>query len=124
MYTTAQSNTLLYRHTCFILCWIYILAPSRRYPLQPGCWTIICAHSRAYEYYAETVIPGNEMNLLATRCSSYTSFKSGKCASKSIPMGINTPTNARGNYYLKTNKQSPFGTKRFMKQLARQLALF
>lgn len=97
-----------------------IVSYFRRYALQPGCWSIICAHSRSYEYYAETVIPGNEYNLLATRCSSFSSFKSGKCASKRIPMGIYTPSTARGNYYLKTNKKSPFGT-RIVQKFARLL---
>lgn len=56
------------------------------------------------------------MNLLATRCSSYRSLKLGKCLNKSIPMGIYTPKYARGNYYLGTNKKSPYG-KRPIKEL-------
>lgn len=83
----------------------------RRYSLQPGCWTIICAHRRAYEYYAESVRPGNEFNLMAIKCSSFSSFKNKKCTERPIPMGIMAPNNVRGNFYLQTNKKSPFGMK-------------
>lgn len=39
-------------------------------------------------------------------------------------MGIRTPITARGNYYLKTNKESPFGYKRnLVRKLAKLIAL-
>lgn len=103
-----------------------IINSFRRYALQPGCWTIVCAHSRSYEYYAETVRPGNENNFIATRCNSFSSFKNGKCSGRPIPMGINTPPTARGSYYLHTNKKSPFGMKlrsigRYVKSVANNI---
>lgn len=83
---------------------------NRRDPLQPGCWSIFCAHSRSYRYFAETVYPGNEQNFIATKCSSLSAYKLGRCeGGRPIPMGIATPTSARGSYYLETNKKSPFG---------------
>lgn len=95
------------RHLCvMILFWCF-----SQYSLQPGCYTILCAHARAYEYYAESVLPGHEHNLMATRCNSFSSFKNGKCSGSPIPMGLNTPNTARGNYYLQTNKAAPFGRK-------------
>lgn len=81
----------------------------RQYSLQPGCWTIMCAHSRAYEYFAETVFENNGNNFIGTQCNSLSSLRDGKCTSRRIPMGIDTPATARGNYYLETNKKSPFG---------------
>lgn len=88
---------------------IYILLFNRRYSLQPGCWTILCAHSRSFEYYAETVLPGNEKTLMAVRCNSFSDLQKGKCRSKPIPMGFDCPRTARGDYYLQTNKYPPFG---------------
>lgn len=81
----------------------------RQYALQPGCWTIMCAHSRAYEYFAETVFHKNGNNFIATQCNSLSALRGGKCATKRIPMGIDTPATARGNYYLETNKKQPYG---------------
>lgn len=81
----------------------------RQYALQPGCWSIICAHSRSYEYFAETVHQNNGNNFIGTQCNSLSALRGGKCAAKRIPMGIDTPHTARGNYYLETNKKSPYG---------------
>lgn len=83
----------------------------RQYSLQPGCWTIMCAHSRAYEYFAETVYENNANNFIATQCNSLSALRNGRCTTKRIPMGINTPSTAHGNYYLETNKNSPYGRR-------------
>ncbi|XP_055296585.1 uncharacterized protein LOC129565592 [Sitodiplosis mosellana] len=83
--------------------------PNGQYSLQPGCWTIMCAHSRAYEYFAETVYKNNGNNFIGTQCNSLSALRDGKCAIKHIPMGIDTPSTARGNYYLETNKKTPYG---------------
>lgn len=69
----------------------------------------MCAHSRAYEYFAESVYKGNGNNFIATQCNSLSALRHGKCITKRIPMGIDTPTTAIGNYYLETKKKSPFG---------------
>lgn len=82
-----------------------------REPLQPGCWSIFCSHSRAYYYFAESVYPGNERNFLATKCSSLSAYRQGRCENDPIPMGIATPHTARGSYFLETNKKRPFGKR-------------
>lgn len=69
----------------------------------------MCSHNRAYEFFAETVYEGNEKNFMSTQCNSISSLRDGRCSMKRIPMGIDTPTDARGNYFLETNKKSPFG---------------
>lgn len=69
----------------------------------------MCAHSRAYEYFAETVYTNNGNNFIGTQCNSISALRDGKCSLKRIPMGIDTPVDARGNYYLETNKKAPFG---------------
>lgn len=97
----------------------------RQYALQPGCWTIICSHSRAYEYFAESAYENNGKNFIATQCNSISALRTGKCTNKHIPMGIDTPHTARGNFYLETNKKAPYG-RSFQKyanfqQLSQQL---
>lgn len=82
---------------------------NRQYALQPGCWTIMCAHSRAYEYYAESAYAKNGNNFIGTQCNSISALRTGRCTTKHIPMGIDTPHTAKGNYYLETNKKAPYG---------------
>lgn len=69
----------------------------------------MCAHSRSYEYYAETVYKNNKNNFIATQCNSLSALRNGKCTSRYVQMGLNTPSRARGNFYLETNKKSPYG---------------
>lgn len=76
---------------------------------MPGCLTIFCSHSRAWEYFAETVYKGNENNLIAKKCGSLHSYEINACIQKEIPMGYACPTTAKGNFFLKTNGESPFG---------------
>ncbi|KAJ6643641.1 Vitellogenin-1 [Pseudolycoriella hygida] len=83
--------------------------PNGVAPLPPGCLTITCAHARAWEFFAETVYPGNGNAFLATKCNSITAYNSNKCPGKRIPMGIDCPNNAKGNFFLRTNRSRPFG---------------
>lgn len=69
----------------------------------------MCAHSRAYEYFAESVYENNGNNFIGTQCNSISALRNGRCTSKHIPMGIDTPHTAHGNYYLETNKKAPYG---------------
>lgn len=78
-------------------------------PLPPGCLTIVCAHSRAVEYFAESVYPGNEMNMMAVRCQSLTDLRNNKCNGNPIPMGYAVPKGAKGNYFLEINGEKPYG---------------
>lgn len=77
--------------------------------MPPGCYSIGCAHGRAYEYYAETVYPGNEHGLLGVKCQSLFALNAGFCRGQRVPMGYATPATLKGDYFLKTNAESPFG---------------
>ena len=83
--------------------------PGGLSPLPPGCITTVCAHLRSWEYYAETIFPGNEQNFIGTRCSSLTRLREGKCPGKQVPMGYAVRTTAKGNYFLEVRPNSPYG---------------
>ena len=83
--------------------------PNGLDPLPPGCVTITCAHSRAYDYYSESIYSGNENGFMAKRCNSITSYNSGDCNGSEVPMGFNVTIGMKGNYFLNTNKASPYG---------------
>ncbi|XP_053684141.1 vitellogenin-1-like [Sabethes cyaneus] len=85
--------------------------PNGVVSVQPGCLNPACSHARAWELYAETVYPGNEENLLATKCNSILSLDTGACPGNPIPLGFACPKTAKGNYFLKTNDKTPFGRK-------------
>lgn len=78
-------------------------------PIQPGCVKFGCSHSRAYQYYTETVYPRNENNFLAVRCTSLTNLNNGFCNGPKYPMGIAVPYNLKGNYFLEVNAKAPYG---------------
>ncbi|KAH8248053.1 hypothetical protein KR038_012014 [Drosophila bunnanda] len=78
-------------------------------PLPAGCFSVVCAHARSWQYYAETVFPGNERNFLATRCSSLTRLRDFRCAGEEVPMGYAVPLNLKGNFFLEVSATSPFG---------------
>lgn len=83
--------------------------PNGLYPLPPGCLSIVCAHGRSWEYYAESVYPGNENNFAGIKCRSLSALNANYCPGKSFPMGYAVPKNLKGNYFLKTNAESPYG---------------
>lgn len=83
--------------------------PDGVQPLPPGCLSMSCAHQRAPEFYAESVYPGNENNFLGVRCNSLHALTSNYCPGGAFPMGYATPHNLKGNYFLKTNEESPYG---------------
>lgn len=58
---------------------------------------------------AESVYPGNENNFMGVKCGSLTALTSNFCPGQSFPMGFATPKNLKGNYFLKTNSESPYG---------------
>lgn len=77
--------------------------------IQPGCFQFPCSHSRAWELYANTVEPGFENSMLATRCNLLLDVKFGKCNQPPISMGYACPSDAIGRYFLETNAEYPFG---------------
>lgn len=78
-------------------------------PLPPGCFTVVCAHFRATEFYAESVLPTNENNFLGKECGSLYALHTNFCTGKSYPMGFATPNNIKGIFLLKTSTNSPYG---------------
>lgn len=78
-------------------------------PLPPGCLSITCAHQRAPEFFAESVYPGNENNFLGVKCGSLAAYVAKYCPGTPVPMGFATPQGIKGNFFLKTNDESPFG---------------
>ncbi|XP_054729129.1 vitellogenin-3-like [Anastrepha obliqua] len=86
-------------------------------PLPTGCFDVICAHARAWEYYAETVYPNNEWNFMAQRCNSLTGVRQHKCPPAEYPMGYEVPRNLKGKYFLEVNGQQPFGKNGNARQL-------
>lgn len=78
-------------------------------PLPPGCLSISCAHARAWEYYAESVYPGNECNFLGVKCGSLNALNSKFCPGKKQVMGYAVSNKLKGNFFLKTNDEKPFG---------------
>jgi len=83
--------------------------PNGLHPLPPGCLTIPCAHGRAWEFYAESVYPDNELNFMATKCTSLTALDTDMCPGRKYPMGFAVPHNLKGNFFLSTNRESPYG---------------
>lgn len=83
--------------------------PLGVHALPPGCTSITCAHQRAVEYYAESVYPGNENNFPSIQCNSLNADDTTYCSDKTVPMGFAAPSTLKGNYFLRTNEESPFG---------------
>ncbi|XP_016979917.1 vitellogenin-1-like [Drosophila rhopaloa] len=83
--------------------------PGGTGPLPAGCLSASCAHQRSWEYYAETVYPGNEGNFMATRCTSMSKLREFRCSGNGVPMGYDVPQNIKGNYFAEVRASSPFG---------------
>ncbi|CAG7723479.1 unnamed protein product [Allacma fusca] len=77
---------------------------------QPGCGIDAfgtCSHSRCYAYMGESI--NNPNAFLACKCNSWDEYNKGQCVcNQSTHLGFHVPTNLRGNFYLKTNGQSPY----------------
>lgn len=80
--------------------------------MPPGCLTITCAHARAWEFYAESVYPGNENVFEGVKCGSLSALNSGYCPGAKYPMGYAVPHNLKGNYFLQTNSKKPYGMEK------------
>lgn len=78
-------------------------------PLPPGCLSISCAHARAPEFYAESVLPGYEESFLGVKCGSLSALSGNYCPGKKVPMGYACPKDVKGNFFLKTKGESLFG---------------
>ncbi|OWR54177.1 putative lipase [Danaus plexippus plexippus] len=75
---------------------------------QPGCFLSTCDHSRAWEFYAESM--NNSDNFPARKCENWTAFKNGMCTKNEIAyMGFNSEPGSPGSYFLSTASSSPYG---------------
>ncbi|EDV46470.1 vitellogenin-3 [Drosophila erecta] len=83
--------------------------PGGMSPLPAGCFSVTCAHARSWEYFAETIYPGNERNFLAVRCNSISRMRDFRCPGDDVPMGYQVPHNIKGNYFLEVNGALPYG---------------
>lgn len=54
-------------------------------------------------------MPGNEMNYIAKKCGSLLSYDINACIQREVPMGFACPHDTKGNFFLKTNSEAPFG---------------
>ncbi|XP_076645229.1 pancreatic triacylglycerol lipase-like isoform X2 [Halictus rubicundus] len=89
--------------------------PNYGRKIQPGCPLLsipfsnedLCSHHRSWRFYAESVT--NPLGFLGVQCADDLSFQTNSCNySDIVQMGFDTPSTARGVYYLHTNSQSPF----------------
>ncbi|XP_058450487.1 vitellogenin-1-like [Malaya genurostris] len=83
--------------------------PNGLNSIQPGCYTITCSHSRAWEYYAESVYPGNERNFIGVKCNGLSALISGLCRRQKAVMGYAVCNNIKGNFFMRVNSNAPFG---------------
>lgn len=65
-----------------------------------------CSHGTSWKLFVDSII--SEKQYMATKCSSLDFLNREKCKGNDIPMGEQTPSTARGIYYIET--QSPFTT--------------
>jgi pancreatic triacylglycerol lipase len=81
---------------------------------QPGCGVDlvgICSHSRAYHYYAESII--GSRRFLARSCSSFEEISGGFCTTNddnAIMGGEPVNQNIQGSFWLPVNTKPPFAT--------------
>ncbi|KAH8356762.1 hypothetical protein KR200_007924, partial [Drosophila serrata] len=84
--------------------------PGGAHPIQPGCLTIGCSHTRAVEYFAESAYPSQEKNFMGTKCASWEKLRERNCLAGIVsPMGYRINQQARGMYYVDVNGWPPFG---------------
>ncbi|XP_046962191.1 pancreatic lipase-related protein 3-like [Vanessa cardui] len=85
--------------------------------VQPGCEESgilglfsnenLCSHDLSWKYFAEAL--ERPTAFLARSASDCDAWKQGEGRNQTIYLGDNIDTEARGNYYLRTNSSSPYG---------------
>ncbi|XP_017080128.1 vitellogenin-1 [Drosophila eugracilis] len=84
--------------------------PGGAHPIQPGCLTIGCSHTRAVEYFAESAYPHQGKNFMGKKCASWDKLKRRDCSAGIVsPMGYKINPQARGMYYVDVNGWPPYG---------------
>ncbi|XP_041981605.1 pancreatic lipase-related protein 2-like [Aricia agestis] len=75
---------------------------------QPGCVLTTCHHSRAWEFFAETIMSPDRFP--GRKCWNLTSFQNGDCRNNKVAyMGARLRSVTPGKYYLSTSESPPFG---------------
>lgn len=85
---------------------------------MPGCLLSSCSHSRAVDYFAESIM--NPYAFEAVKCENFESLKDGRCRMEDDEnlvkayMGGNKMESGKsaGVFYLTTNKNAPYGKSR------------
>lgn len=81
---------------------------------QPGCGVDVtgnCAHGRAYDYFGESIV--TNVGFWARQCASYDDILNQSCTASGVDRkmgGEPVENQARGVYWLTTNRNSPFAT--------------
>ncbi|XP_052848649.1 LOW QUALITY PROTEIN: phospholipase A1 1 [Drosophila gunungcola] len=84
--------------------------PGGAHPIQPGCLTIGCSHTRAVEYFAESAYPQQKNNFMGRKCASWDKLRRRDCSEGIVsPMGYQINPQARGMYYVDVNGWPPYG---------------
>ncbi|XP_052853460.1 phospholipase A1 [Drosophila gunungcola] len=94
---------------------------------QPNCGafnnmdTHYCYHNRSAEYYAESIT--TPIGFIGYFCPNFKSFATGVCVPKedTETMGFHAHPQARGRYFLDTNKSPPYAMGKNYMHLNRQL---
>ncbi|KAM7350126.1 vitellogenin-1-like isoform 1-T2 [Cochliomyia hominivorax] len=93
-------------------------------PIQSGCLLLGCSHTRAIIYFIESVFPTYGRNFLAAYCP-FANIKKNDCDGPyEHTMGITTPNNLNGTYFLKVNSKPPFGKNiKYYKDVKKQCSI-
>lgn len=83
--------------------------PNGPLALMPGSKSLIESSDLAVQYFAETVIPGQEDNFLGVECFSIEHYRRNKMLGPKAVMGYMVPRNIKGTFFLEVNENSPFG---------------
>ncbi|KAG7299028.1 hypothetical protein JYU34_017503 [Plutella xylostella] len=76
-------------------------------PHQPGCAAPSCSHLRAAQAYAESV--RSPRAFVAVRCADWQHFLHNSCGTDYSVMGYGSSFTTRGQFYLRTNPDPPYG---------------
>lgn len=79
--------------------------------IQPGCLSVLCSHSRAHDFFAESLFPENEF--IGEQCSGslklflVNNFLKQSCSHNSDKLGIYSKR-LSGRFFVKTSSSPPY----------------